>query len=63
MTDMNMDDEAPAYDFDTLIDRRHTHSLKWEDDETGTVTDELPMWVGIRRLIDGLTVAASLSQS
>ena len=28
------------YDFDTVINRRNTHSLKWDIDE-----NELPMWV------------------
>ena len=30
-----------TYDFDKLTQRRHTHSIKWDEPEEGV----LPMWV------------------
>jgi cysteine-S-conjugate beta-lyase len=34
------------YDFDRVLDRRHTHSLKWDRCETQFgLTDVIPMWV------------------
>jgi len=35
-----------SFDFDTVLDRRHTHSLKWDQTETMFgLRDVIPMWV------------------
>ena len=33
------------YNFDELVDRSHTHSVKWDIVQPNAAKDTLPMWI------------------
>ena len=51
------------YDFDTVVDRRNTHSLKWDMAEKLVgVKDVLPLWVANMDFLSPAPVIEALKQ-